>query len=76
MLDGDRQVARLIGDDGEVVVGAGVPGIHADRSLQEAARHLRQTACPITLTTLFEINIHAFEINHIRCFSDDVGLED
>ena len=46
------------------------------RSLQEAARHLRQTACPITLTALFEINIHAFEINHIRCFSDDVGLED
>src|SRR5436305_8817721 len=46
------------------------------RSLQEAARHLRQTACPITLTTLFEINVNAFEINDIRCFSDDVGLED
>src|SRR5438445_5386276 len=38
VLDGGRPVATLVGDDGEVVMGAGVPGIDFDGAAQELPR--------------------------------------
>src|SRR2546422_10266079 len=38
VLDGGRPVATLVGDDGEVVMGAGVPRIDFNRAAQQLAR--------------------------------------